>query len=152
MESTQAQLVLGAGLGLLGIGVMHWMTRDTPARLSSPETVPKLRGFTKEELRRFDGSHGGPVYISVKRRVYSVAPNFYGVGGPYACFAAKDCSRNLGKSQISDSEANADWTTLSADHISVLNDWDEKFRMKYDTVGWLIPDDEYYRKGAEFDP
>ena len=150
-DSTQLQFAVGLGIGLAGVAFMQWSNRG-PSGPLSPETAPKLRGFTREELKAFDGTNGGPVYMSVKRRVYSVAPNFYGVDGPYACFAAKDSSRNLGKSLVSDTEANADWTTLSEAHIDVLNDWDEKFRMKYETVGWYVPDELYYQRAATFMP
>eukprot|EP00759_Apiculatamorpha_spiralis_P019550 PhF_6_TR2547/c0_g1_i1/m.4325/K17278/PGRMC1_2; membrane-associated progesterone receptor component len=154
-DTTTGQIIFGVTAGLIGITALHLFNEWTSSRTvttTSPSTAKSLRGFTKEDLRQFNGENGRPVYMSVKRRVYSVAPHFYGVGGPYEVFAAKDASRNLGKSLVSDTEADADWTTLSDEHIAVLNDWDEKFRVKYETVGWYIPDDEYFTRGQTLEP
>jgi hypothetical protein len=49
-------------------------------------------------------------------------------------------------------ESNCDWTTLSPQHLQTLNEWEERFVMKYVRVGWFVPDQEYFTKAKMFDP
>jgi hypothetical protein len=96
--------------------------------------------------------YDGLVFVAVKGVVYNVSPEFYGPGAGYSVFAAKDSSRQLGKVQVGDEECNADWTTLSEQHQGVLADWEARYRAKYAVVGWVVPDEQYYARGAQFRP
>jgi hypothetical protein len=84
--------------------------------------------------------------------VYQVAPNFYGPGSPYKCYAGVDCSRNLGKAIVGVGEQNADWRSLSPEHMADLDSWVALFNRKYTVVGWLIEDDEFRKRAEAFEP
>ena len=131
------------------------------------------RPFTFEELSWYDGArnsrearaqhrrapdahplqiYDGLVFVAVKGVVYNVSPDYYGPGAGYAAFAAKDSSRQLGKVVVGTEECNADWTTMNEKHVKVLGEWEAKYRSKYSIAGWVVPDAEYYERGAKFAP
>ena len=111
-----------------------------------------FRGFTAAELCEFDGNgdETTPIYLSLKRRVFHVPRNLYGPQSPYTVFAGTDCSRNLAKNSIADDEANADFSSLSKTEKATLDRWYGHFLSKYETVGWFIPDEDYFANGEKF--
>ncbi len=94
--------------------------------VAEPEGPP--RAFTKEELRRYDGQGGRPIYIAVKGVVFNMssAPEFYGDGGScvhhsayrplptmfpmrarsYKVFAGRDASHGLATLSLKPEEAD----------------------------------------------
>ena len=94
---------------------------------------------TRDELMRYTGSqHEKRIYLCCKNIVYDVtsARDFYGPEGPYANFAGRDASRALAlmSLKIEDVE-NTDLSDLDDEQLSVLNDWERKFKSKYKIVG-----------------
>ncbi|RNC50610.1 hypothetical protein TcCL_ESM12336 [Trypanosoma cruzi] len=114
---------------------------------STIRPVEKLecRGFTKEELREYDGIQKGDIYVSVKGVVYEVAPQFYGPGQPYHAYAGHEISRCLAKSDTTAKEANKNWMhDCNEEEIEALEWWAKKFDSKYPVVGWFVADEDFY--------
>jgi predicted heme/steroid binding protein len=53
------------------------------------------RTFTRSELAKYKGEHGGPIYLAVRGHVFDVSAGrkHYGPGGGYSGFAGRDASR-----------------------------------------------------------
>ena len=120
-----------------------------------PVAEGELKQFTAEELADYAGQTGDtPIYISVRFTVYDVTTgrDFYGPGAGYHVFAGTDASRPLGKMQISDKEANAGWKNLSEEHMKILADWEDKYKVKYPVVGRFVPDEGFEARGDAFEP
>jgi len=155
---------------------LYFMDSDNGKSSSLPQMFEPIP-FTFDELKWYDGSrnsraarlsrggykiedeskhplpkYDGLVFVAVKGVVYNVAHEYYGPGAGYSIFSAKDSSRQLGKVIVADTETNADWTTLDAKQLGVLDDWEDRYRSKYAIVGWVVPDDaeEYVKKGEGF--
>ena len=94
--------------------------------------------FTLEELKKFDGKNGSPVYIGAKGMVFEVDPGFYGPGGPYGLFAGRDASRALAKVSLDPIYLESrELGDLSALERQSLDEWVAKFEMKYTKVGYI---------------
>lgn len=96
--------------------------------------------FTFEDLRKFDGTDGRPVYVGAKGLVFDMttARDKYGPGGPYAVFAGRDASRALGKHSLDRADAdNASWKDLSPAEVNALDEWVAMFASKYQQVGTI---------------
>lgn len=61
--------------------------------------------------------------------------SFYGPGGGYSMFAARDASLALATMNLK--EENADVSQLNEKQQKVLADWAEKYLSKYPVVGVL---------------
>jgi membrane-associated progesterone receptor component len=113
-----------------------------PAR---PSERPPPRLFSLEELAKYDGSKGRPIYVAVQPRpharaeVFDVTPakTFYGPGGPYFVFAGKNASRGLAKMSTDPAEVSGPLDDLSGQEKETLYQWFEKFFQKYEVVGHL---------------
>jgi len=109
-------------------------SRRVPERPVDPN-----RTFTKQQLKAYDGSNPtGPIYLSICGVVYDVTTgeSFYGPGGGYACFAGTDASRGLAKMEFT--TTGEGWTDLSVGERQILQEWVEKFDVKYPIVGKLV--------------
>eukprot|EP00123_Amoebidium_parasiticum_P014511 comp22529_c0_seq3/m.34200 comp22529_c0_seq3/g.34200 ORF comp22529_c0_seq3/g.34200 comp22529_c0_seq3/m.34200 type:complete len:169 (-) comp22529_c0_seq3:20-526(-) len=113
----------------------HETEEEKPEPPREPDTPERV--FTVEELKQYDGSTDLPVYVAVKGWVFDVSPRreMYAPGQGYAIFAGKDASRGLGMSSLTPADALSDFSTLSADHLKVLNDWEVYYRKRYACVG-----------------
>ncbi|KAG8344753.1 Cytochrome b5 like Heme Steroid binding domain [Trypanosoma vivax] len=110
------------------------------------------RGYTLEELSEYDGVRKPQAFVAVRGVIYNCSLDFYGANAPYNAFAGRDSSRHLGKMKVGREETNADWTTLCVEHLAVLDDWEARFRGKYEVVGWIIPSDDFCERSKKFDP
>lgn len=117
-------------------------------------STDEVHYFDAETLATKAGADGGPIYLSVKGRVFDVTKgaDFYGPGKGYGVFAGKEVSRCLGKMEVNDKESNAGWRNLSAEHMETLNDWEGRFVAKYPVVGVFQPDPHFEMRGVAFDP
>ncbi|KPI89367.1 hypothetical protein ABL78_1493 [Leptomonas seymouri] len=127
---------------------------DKKGSTKTASPASEMKKFTAKELANFKGENGGPIYVSVKNKVYDCTSGaaFYGPGKAYAVFAGLEVSRCLGKMLISDEEANANWDDLLPDHMQTLNEWADKFESKYPVIGTFEPDDEFYARQKMFTP
>eukprot|EP00798_Chlamydomonas_sp_ICE-L_P024310 gene24310-9914_t len=94
--------------------------------------------FSDFELAYFNGADPDtPVYLAVKNVVYDVSAgrNFYGPGGPYECFAGRECSRALALMQNVIEECNGNLVGLDDKQLATLQQWIDKFKAKYPVVG-----------------
>jgi predicted heme/steroid binding protein len=154
-KTISSQFLVGGvvGISLLALyGVKRYFSKKADAEIEIP-LLPeaKPRGFTAEQLAEFKGTNGKALLLSVKGTVFEVAPQFYGPGMAYHCFAGTECSRNLAKAIIGDTEANAEWRCLCPYYMKSLDQWEQTFKNKYRIVGWFIPDGEaYVARGKAF--
>ncbi|RKO99278.1 hypothetical protein CXG81DRAFT_14714, partial [Caulochytrium protostelioides] len=96
------------------------------------------RVFEADELLPFDGSDPEkPIYIAIKGIVFDLSGNrkSYAPGGSYHVFAGKDPSMALGKSSLKPEECVADFSSLDAEQMKVLDQWLAFFTKRYPRVG-----------------
>jgi membrane-associated progesterone receptor component len=113
-----------------------------------PAAVPAGRPVRASELSVANGDEGSPIYLGVKdpfsTRVtvfdMSAAREFYGPGGPYHCFAARDATCGLAKSSLDPTVFDGDASRLTAAEQDTHLQWYTKYMEKYTVVGWLVPD------------
>ena len=95
--------------------------------------------LTTAELSQFDGRKDSkkPILLAVKGRIFDVTRgrDFYGDGGPYNCFAGRDCSLAFAKVSTKEEHMNADCENLYAMEIDCLNDWVRRLEEKYPEIG-----------------
>lgn len=108
------------------------------------------RNFSPAQLRRYTGvklegsmdPNAGKIFVSINRNVYDVtsAPQFYGPGANYECFAGRDASRALAKLSFAEEDLNnLNTSDLSAAERDELSNWETRFHMKgYPIVGKLV--------------
>eukprot|EP00052_Salpingoeca_macrocollata_P021753 m.187080 g.187080 ORF g.187080 m.187080 type:complete len:269 (+) comp21615_c0_seq3:2472-3278(+) len=142
----------GLNLVLLGAIAVLLKRMFLPAEPPQPPAPPKKRElpqreFTLADLAQFDGNtphadHDGekPIYIAVLGNVYDVSAKaeFYGPGGPYACFAGHDASRGLAKMSFDVSSEWDDLKDLSAQEKQTVQDWEASYQAKYPCRGPLV--------------
>ncbi|XVF50522.1 hypothetical protein PTKIN_Ptkin04bG0108200 [Pterospermum kingtungense] len=108
-----------------------------------PKKEPVQVGdITEEELRAYDGSDPKkPLLIAIKGQIYDVSfsASFYGRGGSYSMFTGRDASRALAMLSFKPEDLTGNIQGLSAEELSVLEDWEYKFRDKYPIVGRVVP-------------
>lgn len=119
-----------------------------PRNITMPTMPPpvaepvQLGDVTEEELRAYDGSDPSkPLLMAIKGQIYDVSRSrmFYGPGGPYALFAGRDASRALALLSFQPEDLTGNIEGLSSDQLEVLQDWEEKFKEKYEKVGQIVP-------------
>lgn len=77
--------------------------------------------FTREELARFNGEDGRPLYLAIRKRVYDVSggPSFYGRGRTYHKFVGRDATRAFGTACTSDDCLVSSEAGLAAPQLKV---------------------------------
>lgn len=103
------------------------------------------RGYTPEQLAQYDGIKNERILMSVKMKVYEVAPHFYGPGQHYHVFAGTEASRALAKADLTGKYLNQYWVNCTEEELEVLEEYVEKFNLKYPVVGWYVPDEAFYK-------
>jgi membrane-associated progesterone receptor component len=147
------QFWVASVVGVLSLMAFMVYRRKHEHRVELPaERIFIPRPFTAEALREYDGIRNTLIFVGVKGVVYNVAKEWYGPESAYNAFAGHESSRQLGKTKVGRDEVNADWTTLSSEHLETLNQWEERFVSKYIPVGWFVPTEQYFAKGLEFAP
>ncbi|KAF9617587.1 hypothetical protein IFM89_037399, partial [Coptis chinensis] len=100
----------------------------------------QLGEVTEEELKAYDGSDPKkPLLMAIRGQIYDVTQSrmFYGPGGPYALFSAKDASRALAKMSFEEEDLIGDITGLGPFELEALQDWEYKFMTRYVKVGTI---------------
>lgn len=78
--------------------------------------------------------------------------NYYGPNGAYSTFAGRDASRALAKFDVM--AVKDEWddiTDLGESEMSVVSEWNEQFREKYDYVGRLVRSKEEILERPDFE-
>lgn len=133
--SALLSLIISISLGAWLIYLI-WYNFLEPAETETVNKEPEkepivLRDFTIEQLREFDGKNGKPIYIGLDGEVFDVsgAPEYYGVGAAYHCFAGRNSTRAMAKFSFEETElSNNDISDLSPFEKSTLEDWVQKFK------------------------
>jgi Cytochrome b5-like Heme/Steroid binding domain len=132
-------------------------SRAPAAEDSANASGPAGRPVRASELSVANGEDGASIYIALKdpysSRVVvfdmSKGREFYGPGGPYHCFAARDATYGLAKSSLDPSAFNCSHSDLTAAEQETHIQWYTKYTEKYDVVGWLIRDGAPDFEGAD---
>jgi len=85
------------------LGIAKAVAEEVPQPVEKAEGKPEipmesLKPFTLEELQRFDGTEGNPIYIAYKGKVYdlSASPLFQGEKRMRCHIAGKDLTKDMG--------------------------------------------------------
>lgn len=112
------------------------------------------RNFTLKQLRHFDGTYdesmkeNKSVYLALAGTVYDVTQGkeFYGPGGPYENFAARECGVALAKMSFDEKHLDdvVGCENLSFGEKESLDGWIQQFKYfkNYPIIGKVIPDEK----------
>lgn len=118
------------------IAILYFLTREP--KFNPPPEVEKIVGdFTLDQLKKYDGVQKEQVFLAAKGIIYDVTnTTFYRKDGPYGLFAGHDASVNLSKMSHDETLLNQ-WGkyTLTEEQQEILDDWVQKFDVKYRKVG-----------------
>jgi membrane-associated progesterone receptor component len=122
------------------------MTATSPAETRNG--AAPVRAIRALELSVCDGVDGAPLYIAVKDprsaevTVFDVSSgkDFYGPGGPYHVFVAKDATLGLARSSMDPASLAGSVDDLTAHERDTHVQWYDKYSGKYPRVGFLVPD------------
>lgn len=112
--------------------------------------APPFRIFTQDELSKYDGSEGSPgLYLAFLGKVFDVSKgkDYYGPGGGYAFFSAKDGSRAFVTGQFDEAGLTDDLAGLATSDYLGLKEWEEFYGKDYTPVGVL--QGRYYDQNGE---
>lgn len=145
-----AFVVVGA-LSVVLIQVFATMTTaGVPPAAATAAPPPTGRPIRATELSIANGDDGAPLYLALKDpysprvTVFDMgsATGFYGPGGPYHCFAARDSTIGLAKSSLDPAVLAGRVEDLTAAEQETHVQWHTKYSEKYPVVGWLVRDGE----------
>jgi hypothetical protein len=121
-----------------------WLRSLWPAHTPFPARYDARgeRLFTLEDLRRFRGTDGGPVVLSVAGEVFDVSAGMqhYGPDAPYHALTGVDASYALVVVNLDAVPSDAAFASLSGlafEQLMVLADQRHFYRNKYRKVGVL---------------
>jgi len=106
----------------------------------NPSVQTAIKVFSKEELKKYDGSPDSPgLYLAILGKVYDVSKgkDYYGPGGGYAFFSARDGSRAFVTGQFDEEGLIEDTTGLPLQDYLGLKEWEEFYESDYTRVGVL---------------
>jgi len=154
LEASMGYFIIAS---LFALGYV-WINSDRNKSSSSAQIVEKeeeeeptvVRNFTLAQLKKFNGDGDDtPLYISVSGIVFDVskAKEFYGPGGPYECFAGRECGVALAKMSFEEThldDLEGCTTLLNHGEKCELHSWIEKFRdyRGYPIMGRLVPNNK----------
>lgn len=98
------------------------------------------RLFSKEELSKFTGENGEPVFLAILGRVYDVTrgKQHYGPGGGYSFFSGHDGSRAFVSGDFTDKGLTDDVTGFTNAQVLTLEEWKDFYQRDYIYVGKLV--------------
>lgn len=143
----EVSLAVVASTGLVAIALASFLVKSKSCFSKDQTNKREKRSFPAdkilfklEEVALFDGKgpQDEPILTVIDGLVYDLQPGraFYGEGGPYHAFAAKDCSRLLAKNQVSDKSDTGE--PLTDQELEQLEKWKEFFNNKYKSIGKVV--------------
>ncbi|XP_017472167.1 PREDICTED: neuferricin homolog [Rhagoletis zephyria] len=131
--------------------LINWITNKTgdPASESlavSYENSQELSSgeqlFTRDELAKFNGENGTPIYLAIIGTVFDVSKGIkhYGPGCSYNFFAGRDASVSFinGEFESYDVGKADDVISLKSNDLLSLENWQQFYRKEYKYKGKLI--------------
>ncbi|EGG13724.1 cytochrome b5 domain-containing protein [Cavenderia fasciculata] len=119
-----------------------WFPPPPPIIAKKKMPTYEKRDYTLEELTKYNGTNGTPIFVSIKGKIYDVSykSSMYGPGGDYSLFAGHDATTCLAKSSFETKDLNrpiTDTSSFSSDEMESLNGWVSFFDDRYDVVGHI---------------
>nr|CAG4648782.1 EOG090X0A5G [Polyphemus pediculus] len=95
------------------------------------------RLFTKEELAKYKGENGSPIYLALMGKVYDVSrgKDFYGPGGGYSFFTGLDGTRAFVSGEFTPTGLIDDISGLEEGDYLGINEWVNFYAKDYPYVG-----------------
>lgn len=124
-------------LGLIGGGV--YLFKASGAK--SPATRRKVELFTKEELKRYDGSNPDlPIYLAIIGDVFDVTrgKQHYGPGMGYSFFAGVDGTRAFVTGEFNETGLIESVEGLPVSQVNDIQGWRDFYYKDYIYLGKLI--------------
>nr|CAG4642674.1 EOG090X0A5G [Evadne anonyx] len=108
-------------------------------QIEEPAGVPikTEKVFTKQELSKFKGENGSPIYLALMGKIYDVSKgkDFYGPGGGYSFFTGLDGTRAFVSGDFTPTGLIEDISGLdNSEYLGILN-WMEFYAKDYSYVG-----------------
>ena len=104
--------------------------------------MSKLREFSREQLREYDGESRKEIYIGCKGEVFDVTKSqSYKPGATYHVFAGRDATVGLAKMSLDPVDLeSSDMTSLKESDKTCLDQWYKQFKdhYKYPVVGRIV--------------
>lgn len=148
MENSVWTLVGGAVLTISVIYIVSKLftnnNNEEEKQQNERPAPPKLQRLpvgrlTLDQISQNTGANDGRILLSICGRIFdmSAGRDFYGINGPYSCFAGGDASYMLGAMSLEQQSRNKTDYTPDGDHQMTLGDWIARFRAKYPIIGRL---------------
>ncbi|XP_032366926.1 neudesin isoform X2 [Etheostoma spectabile] len=119
--------------------VVFATTLAEDVKLKYKPSTKAVRLFTEEELTRYDGSQGQPIYMAIKGVVFDVTKGkeFYGKDAPYNALVGKDSTRAVAKMSLDPADLTSDTTGLTEEQLESLDSiFEGTYKAKYPIVGY----------------
>ncbi|OJJ45356.1 hypothetical protein ASPZODRAFT_26709 [Penicilliopsis zonata CBS 506.65] len=112
---------------------------------------PRYDPISFEELTQSDGSHPNrPILVAIKGVVFDVSSNpAFAPGGCYHVFAGKDASHAMACSSRNPKDCTAECHDIGDAEQTILDEWFECYRRKYNIVGTVMEGDQDEREDAD---
>jgi len=117
--------------------ILKYLENDNQNDQSIVVPIKAEQVFTKDELSKFRGENGSPIYLALMGRVYDVTrgKDFYGPGGGYSFFTGTDGTRAFVTGDFTPSGLIDDISDLDdGDYLGVKN-WIDFYSKDYPYIG-----------------
>lgn len=117
--------------------VLKYLVNDNQIDESAAISIKTEQVLTKEELSKFRGENGAPIYLALMGRVFDVTKgkDFYGPGGGYSFFTGIDGTRAFVTGDFTPSGLIDDISELDdGDYLGIKN-WIDFYAKDYFYIG-----------------
>ena len=131
--------LLSITLFLLVVAVHTAAIFITPRdRRRDEEVQGKL--ITPEQLEKANGVDTDNLWVAIFGKVYDVrtSPDYYGKGGEYSEFTARDATVMFAKGVDTVKQATEHWSVIEERQLPNLEKWTKFFDEKYPLVGFVV--------------
>lgn len=122
------------------IDVIPDSIRNSLISISDVKRMKSGKVYTKEELSKYKGENGSPVYLAVLGHVFDVTKGkkHYGPGGGYEFFAGRDGTRGYVTGEFNDKGLIEDISGFTLSQIHSVNHWLQFYMKDYTFKGYLL--------------